>query len=116
MYTSAGLFCPTYFYDHPKTYALFIFLLSSWIFSFMPAYTNYQDQELVALLQQDDARAFTELYNRHWKSLYYTAVSILQNQEASRDIVQDVFTSPWQRRGEVGIEYPKTYLQQVTRF
>lgn len=82
----------------------------------MPAYTNYQDQELVALLQHDDANAFTELYNRHWKSLYYTALSILQNQEASRDIVQDVFTSLWQRRGETEIEFPRTYLQQATRF
>ncbi len=82
----------------------------------MPAYTNYQDQELVALLQQNDAGAFTELYNRHWKSLYYTALSILQNQEASRDIVQEVFTSLWQRRGAVTIEFPKTYLQQATRF
>jgi RNA polymerase sigma-70 factor (family 1) len=82
----------------------------------MPAYTIYSDNELAQLLQQDDAGAFTELYNRHWKSLYYTAMSILQNSEASRDIVQDVFTSLWQRRGEVSIEYPKTYLQQATRF
>jgi RNA polymerase sigma-70 factor (family 1) len=82
----------------------------------MPAYSIYQDKELVALLQQDDAGAFTELYNRHWKSLYYTAMSILQNQEAARDIVQDVFTSVWQRRGDVEIEFPKTYLQQATRF
>jgi RNA polymerase sigma-70 factor (family 1) len=82
----------------------------------MPAYTIYQDKELVALIHQDDAGAFTELYNRHWKSLYYTAMSILQNPEASRDIVQDVFTSLWQRRTEVQIEFPKTYLQQATRF
>jgi RNA polymerase sigma-70 factor (ECF subfamily) len=82
----------------------------------MPAYTIYQDKELVALIHQDDAGAFTELYNRHWKSLYYTAMSILQNPEASRDIVQDVFASLWQRRGDVQIEFPKTYLQQATRF
>jgi RNA polymerase sigma-70 factor (family 1) len=82
----------------------------------MPAYTICPDKELAQLLQQDDAGAFTELYNRHWKSLYYTAMSILQNSEASRDIVQDVFMSLWQRRGEVSIAYPKTYLQQATRF
>jgi len=82
----------------------------------MPAYTIYQDKELIALIHQDNAGAFTELYNRHWKSLYYTAMSILQNPEASRDIVQEVFTSLWQRREQVTIEFPKTYLQQATRF
>src|SRR5882757_5276281 len=82
----------------------------------MPAYTTYQDIELVALLQQDDTGAFTELYNRHWKNLYYTAIGILQNSEACNDIVQEVFTSLWQRRGIVQIEFPKTYLQQATRF
>jgi RNA polymerase sigma-70 factor (family 1) len=79
-------------------------------------YAVYQDRELVALMQQDDAAAFTELYNRHWKSLYYTAHAILENNETCRDIVQEVFTSFWQRRGEVAVEFPKTYLQQATRF
>src|ERR1700722_1262435 len=82
----------------------------------MTEYGVYQDKELVGLMQQDDSAAFTELYDRYWKSLYYTARSILQNEEACRDIVQEVFTSLWQRRGEVDIEFPKTYLQQATRF
>jgi RNA polymerase sigma-70 factor (ECF subfamily) len=79
-------------------------------------YTGYQDKELVALIGQDDSGAFTELYNRHWKSLYCTAQSILENSETCRDIVQEVFTSLWQRRKEVAIEFPKTYLQQAIRF
>ena len=82
----------------------------------MAEYSLYQDRELVAQMQLGDAGAFTELYNRHWKSLYYTAVSILQNSEACRDIVQEVFTSFWQRREDVQIEFPKTYLQQAVRF
>lgn len=82
----------------------------------MPAYDLYQDRELVRLMQHDDAAAFTELYNRHWKSLYYTALSILRQEEVCRDIVQEVFVSVWQRRADVDIEFPKTYLQQATRF
>jgi RNA polymerase sigma-70 factor (family 1) len=82
----------------------------------MSPYQVYPDKELVTLMQQDDAAAFTELYNRHWKSIYYTATAILQDAELCRDIVQEVFTSLWQRRGQVNIEFPKTYLQQATRF
>jgi RNA polymerase sigma-70 factor (ECF subfamily) len=82
----------------------------------MSSYQIYPDKELVTLMKQDDAAAFTELYNRHWKSIYYSATAILQDSELCRDIVQDVFTSLWQRRGQVEIEFPKTYLQQATRF
>lgn len=82
----------------------------------MPEYAVFEDKELVALMKKDDAGAFTELYNRHWKSLYYTAVSILQNSETCKDIVQEVFLSVWNRRGETDIEFPKTYLHQATRF
>ncbi|HXB43081.1 MAG TPA: sigma-70 family RNA polymerase sigma factor [Puia sp.] len=67
-------------------------------------------------MQKDDIAAFTELYNRRWKSLYYTAKSILRNDESCRDIVQEDFTSIWQRRADILIEFPKIYLQQATRF
>jgi RNA polymerase sigma-70 factor (family 1) len=82
----------------------------------MSDYRNYQDRELVALIHASDETAFAELYNRHWKSLYYTASSILKNSETARDIVQEVFTSFWQRRLEVTVEFPKAYLQQAIRF
>src|SRR5580698_1143149 len=82
----------------------------------MSGYREYTDRELVGLMGSDDQHAFTELYNRHWKSLFYTADAILRQKETSSDIVQEVFASLWQRRRVVVIEFPKTYLHQAVRF
>ena len=36
----------------------------------MSIYTTFSDNELIALLKQEDHPAFTELYNRYWRKLF----------------------------------------------
>jgi RNA polymerase sigma-70 factor (family 1) len=74
------------------------------------------DQCLIARLRQDDQQAFAALYERHWKKLFSTAYNILRDEEAARDIVQDIFVSLWERRHDTTIEYPLSYLLQATKF
>src|SRR5579859_6335764 len=79
-------------------------------------YTDYRDSELLLLIKEGDAAAFNVLYNRHWQSLYIAARNVLRAPEIAKDIVQEVFTSLWQKRAELDIAFPKAYLQQAVRF
>lgn len=80
------------------------------------SYATIGDNELLDLLSAGDEHAFSEIYSRYWKLLFDTANNILQNSEAAKDSVQDVFIALWQRRGAVEIQHLKAYLQQATRF
>lgn len=79
-------------------------------------YAAYNDEGLLTFMRQGDVAAFTELYNRHFKSLYTVAENILRSPDVSKDIVQEVFTAVWQNRERLQIMYPKAYLQQAVRF
>ncbi|MCW3462109.1 sigma-70 family RNA polymerase sigma factor [Chitinophaga nivalis] len=56
------------------------------------------DPELLLLLREDDERAFREIYERYWKTLYQQAVKKLATTEEVRDIVQEIFFSLWKSR------------------
>lgn len=77
---------------------------------------TYTDDQLLSLLHTNNESAYTEIFNRYWKAMFVTANNILQNKDAAQDIVQEVFTSLWQRRHETDISSLKSYLYQATRF
>jgi len=56
------------------------------------------DIELVALLQLDELSAFIEIYNRYWSKLFNAAYKRVKDQEACKEIVQDIFTNFWTKR------------------
>ncbi|MBC8988210.1 RNA polymerase sigma-70 factor [Pedobacter sp. N36a] len=74
------------------------------------------DAELIAALKEGEEQAFGEIYERYWKELYRKANNILQDPDASVDVLQDVFLSLWQRRAQVDILALKPYLHQALRF
>lgn len=59
---------------------------------------NIDDQELFLLIQQDDYKAYEELYNRYWKRLYVTAVKKTGCNEDAMDLVQELFIEFWEKR------------------
>jgi RNA polymerase sigma-70 factor (family 1) len=69
----------------------------------MTAYTTLNDAELLALLRKDDEAAFTEIYNRYWKSLFAVAANKLGNLYEAEELVQDIFLDLWKRRNELDI-------------
>ncbi|MBE8721846.1 RNA polymerase sigma-70 factor [Sphingobacterium pedocola] len=69
----------------------------------MRSYSNHTDVELLSLLIQSDAVAFTEIYNRYWKKLFVLAANRMHNLEDAEEVVQDIFTSLWNRRDKVEI-------------
>lgn len=64
-----------------------------------------------------DKEAFTAIYERYWEPLFVTAAKVLRSRDDAADIVQDVFLSLWNRRGELTIEgSPEAYLQTSVRY
>jgi RNA polymerase sigma-70 factor (family 1) len=79
-------------------------------------YPSHTDGQLLEQLYQGNERAFAEIYNRYWKSLYTSAHNILQVKEAAQDAVQEVFISLWKRRESMQVDVLQSYLHQAVRF
>ena len=76
----------------------------SWIVEFlMVDYSKYSDQELAALLDKGDKTAFAFIYNQYKASLYLHAFRTLKDEEEAIDLVQEVFTNLWEKRGSFSV-------------
>jgi len=64
----------------------------------MPLNGMLIDQELMALLKNDDKDAFAEIYKRYWTVMYMHALKMLRDEDDARDIIQETFTSLWLKR------------------
>lgn len=82
----------------------------------MSAYSTYSDQELVALLKEGDAVAFTEVYDRYWKTLYALAYNRLREIQSAEDVVHDVLVSLWKNRETAEVEHLNAYLATATKY
>jgi RNA polymerase sigma-70 factor (ECF subfamily) len=59
-------------------------------------WTDKEDYELLALVQDGSAQAFAVLVERHAQRFYRLAYRYLQNREAAEDVVQDAFLKLWE--------------------
>lgn len=82
----------------------------------MHAYGPYNDQDLVALLKQGDELAYTEVYNRYWKTLYAIAYNRLRNIQSAEDVVHDVLVSLWNNRQTAEVGNLSAYLATATKY
>ncbi len=82
----------------------------------MPSYSNHSELQLTALLREGDGEAFVEIYRRNWRMMYNSAFKRLRDEKLCEDLVQNVFTDLWARRGEVEIENLPAYLNTAVRF
>lgn len=53
------------------------------------------DKVLLDALRRNDLKAFAWLYNTSRNRLYVLALSVLNNEEASKDLIQDFFVDFW---------------------
>lgn len=63
----------------------------------MNNYVNVPDSELTALIKSGDHAAFAELYNRYAVPMYYKVNQMLRDEEASKDLIQELFISLWSK-------------------
>ncbi|ULT23427.1 hypothetical protein KUH03_30180 [Sphingobacterium sp. E70] len=82
----------------------------------MNKYKVLTDSNLVSLLKQRDRNAFAEIYDRYSMMIYYKVNQMLRDEHAAKDLVQDLFTSIWEKsdliRDNVGIS---SYLYVASR-
>ena len=75
------------------------------------------DAELTVLLNQGDAQAYTEIYNRHWKFLFSAAYNACRNKEDSFDICQTIFLWLWENRVKIKVSVDlKGYLYTAVKY
>lgn len=79
-------------------------------------YQQLTDDALVQLLRGSDAKAFAEIYRRHWERLALQVLKVINSREDARDIVQEIFVSLWKRRMEIELTGPLiVYLLKSVR-
>lgn len=79
-------------------------------------YKSYSDERLVSLLQDNDERAFTELYNRYWEVLFAISYNYCKQKETAEGVVQDIFMRLWDKRNTVKISDVGAYLATAVKF
>ncbi|MEZ0129508.1 RNA polymerase sigma-70 factor [Flavobacterium sp. LBUM151] len=67
-------------------------------------YKKFTDEELVQLLQQGKDKAFDELYFRYRDVLVRFVYMRMKSLQVSEEIVQEVFTTIWERRRTLVIQ------------
>ena len=82
-------------------------------------YKDFTDEELVVLLQEGKDRAFDELYMRYRDALVGFVCQRMKSIDVSQEIVQEVFTTIWERRRVLVIQkkfssYVYTSVRYVT--
>ncbi|EHQ27494.1 RNA polymerase sigma factor [Mucilaginibacter paludis] len=74
------------------------------------------DDLLLAALRKGDEKAFQVLYERYWPEVYTMVYRRLGDEEAAKDIVQNIFVNLWTSRKEIFIESSLApYLNRAAR-
>ncbi len=80
-------------------------------------YSGFSDNELVEHLKNGKTGAFYEIFDRYNKVLYIFARNMLRNREEAEDLVQDVFTSLWDKAEHLELKYSlSSYLYKSVRY
>jgi RNA polymerase sigma-70 factor (family 1) len=74
------------------------------------------DNILLAALRTGDEQAFKILYDRYWEELYVMIYRRLNDEAATKDIVQNIFVNLWTSRKSIMIESSLApYLNRAAR-
>ena len=78
---------------------------------------EYNDQELVRLIQNADLQAFSVFYDRYVNLIYSIAYNILGSQPLAEDVTQEVFLRIWRKIDSYDPAKAKisTWLSSITR-
>ena len=68
------------------------------------------DDELLALIKQDDEQAFKALYDKHWYNIYVIALQKIQRKDIAEELAQDLFLTIWNKRATLQISNFKAFI------
>jgi RNA polymerase sigma-70 factor (family 1) len=67
------------------------------------SFTKLSDNELIILLKDNSHAAYSELYQRYYRLLFVHAYKRLKDEEQAKDIIQELFTSLWDKRATLSL-------------
>lgn len=73
-------------------------------------YASWTDAALLEAVALDNWRAFSELYERYWYRVFALAYRKLKSRETAEELVQELFTTFWHKRGQQAITQVEDYL------
>jgi len=76
----------------------------------------HTDRELLEAIRHDDESAFNELFKRYWRKVHAMAYARVRSKEITEEIVQELFTSLWDKRTTHTIQSLPSYLYQAVKF
>lgn len=80
----------------------------------MPTGPSYADKELFFQIAEGDEQAFTQFFIKWATPLTHYANKILKNDQAARDVLQEVFIKVWLYRDKLPqVEQPAAWLKKV---
>jgi len=62
-------------------------------------YLLLADEDLISLVEANDAEAFAVLYDRHSRAAYSLAYRMMGERQSAEDLVQDAFLKVWRAAG-----------------
>lgn len=82
----------------------------------MASSSNSVDLNLFMLIKSGNVAAFTEIYNKYFDLLFFHALKRVKDEDAAKDLVQDLFTALWNKRDKLDeLTNPSHYLYTATR-
>ncbi|TKC07048.1 RNA polymerase sigma factor [Pedobacter frigoris] len=83
----------------------------------MTGYRESTDLQLAALLSQGDRSAYTEIFERYSRVMYVYAKNLVRDKDEAEDMVQDVFTSLWDKSPRLELKGSlSSYLYSAVRY
>ncbi len=75
---------------------------------------NFDDEQLLQLLQTDEAKAIEIIFKTYHSTLCISAYRLLKSKDAAKDVVQEVFMRFWKKRETIKINTSlKAYLRRA---
>lgn len=74
------------------------------------------DKSVIQAISDKNELAFATLYHQYWDTLFISAFKVIKDEEACKDIVQEVFLSIWGNEHLQEIENIEGYLHQSVRY
>ena len=77
--------------------------------------STYTDRELIEAIRLNNEAAFTELLKRYWKNVHTVTYAKVRSEEVTKEIVQDLFISLWNKRATLSINHLPSYLYTAAK-
>lgn len=70
----------------------------------MTQYSQYTDQDLIAMTKLGDHAAFTEVYDRYSSKVFLQVNLMLREPDAAKDITQELFITIWNKASNIKVD------------